>query len=62
MCDIPDCISPRDLFWLWYNRATLRQKKSARQLFKRFVTAAETERVLQVMLQLESLSDNSPHL
>ncbi|MBE9179739.1 hypothetical protein IQ268_14310 [Oculatella sp. LEGE 06141] len=42
MSRIPHKISPRTLFWLWYERATLAQKEVARADFQRFVAQAET--------------------
>lgn len=55
MSEIPDCISPRDLFWLWYDRATLAQKVNAAEEFDRFVRSAE------IIVQLQMPKQNYPH-
>lgn len=42
MFDIPDQVSSRTLFWLWYERLTLAQKATANYDFQRFVAQVET--------------------
>ena len=43
MADVPEAISPRTLFWLWYDRVPLEQKAKAASDFNRFVKRAELE-------------------
>jgi hypothetical protein len=41
MSDIPKSVSPRSLFWLWYERLPLKHKQGACDEFQRFVAQAE---------------------
>ncbi|WP_143780219.1 hypothetical protein [Leptolyngbya sp. 'hensonii'] len=50
MPTVPDTISSRDLFWLWYDRLTLEQRKNVAQEFNRFVAQVELESRLQKIL------------
>jgi hypothetical protein len=43
MPSVPNAISPRALFWLWYERIPLEQRLSAARDFSRFVKIAELE-------------------
>ncbi|MBD1864785.1 MULTISPECIES: hypothetical protein [Trichocoleus] len=48
MANVPDTISPRTLFWLWYDRVPLEQKTKAASDFNRFVKRAELEASLHL--------------
>nr|WP_290225080.1 hypothetical protein [Trichocoleus desertorum] len=48
MANVPDAISPRTLFWLWYDRVPLEQKAKAASDFNHFVKRAELEASLHL--------------
>ncbi len=48
MANVPDAISPRTLFWLWYDRVPLEKKAKAASDFNRFVKRAELEASLHL--------------
>jgi hypothetical protein len=48
MPNLPEAISPRTLFWLWYDRVPLEQKAKAASDFNRFVKRAELEASLHL--------------
>lgn len=50
MINFPNGISARELFWLWYDRLSLEEKKEAAQDFYRFVAHPEIEASLQKIL------------
>ncbi len=50
MPTVPNAISSRDLFWLWYDRLNLEQRKDVANDFNRFVAQVELESKLQKIL------------
>lgn len=50
MFKTPDSISARELFWLWYDKLTLEQRKNIVNDYNRFVAQVELEANLQEML------------
>ncbi|MDX2099528.1 MAG: hypothetical protein SFW36_17250 [Leptolyngbyaceae cyanobacterium bins.59] len=55
MLGIPNSISSRELFWIWYDKLTLEQRKTIVQDYNRFVAQVELEANLQEMLMAQSM-------
>lgn len=51
MSTIPVAISPRELFRLWYGQLSYPERKTAIQVFRRFVKKAEAAAKLELLLQ-----------
>ncbi|MDX2099698.1 MAG: hypothetical protein SFW36_18120 [Leptolyngbyaceae cyanobacterium bins.59] len=54
MSNIPSSVNARDLFWLWYDRLNLEERKDIVQNYNRFVRQVELETSLQEMLSSKS--------